>query len=306
MGYKYEATAKVRVVSDNDFAGDPDGLVQLAHLLLSKTADTKLIVSSHLRKDVPWPVADEPSTAGAQLAQTVADYCASKSPVLAGSEAGMTAIDQPAHSAAVDALIAEAMDASSGLPLYVLCGGALTTIASAYLIEPRIADKLKLVLIGGPGYDEPADAETEFNFSADLFAAQVVFNQSNLDITQVPRSSYAQTKASRMELVERMANANDLGAFIWDQYLEVEKFASSIGLNFGEVFVLGDSPLVLISCLQSALGGDGNWLCADRQALLIDASGRYTEPRHGKQIRVYHTIDYRLMHEDFFLKLAAL
>lgn len=306
VNFKYTARPKVRVISDNDYAGDPDGLVQLAHLLLSKTADVKAVVSSHLRKDVPWPVSDTPSEDGAKLARKISEYCNYVGPVFAAAEQRMTAIDKPAESDAVDFLIREAMDDSSGLPLYVVCGASLTTIASAYLKEPRIADKLKLVTIGGMGYDEPATAEPEFNFWLDPFAARVIFNQSSIEIIQVPRTTYAQTKASRAELVERMANANELGAFIWDVYLGIETFAESIGLNFGEVFVLGDSPLVLIACLQSALGGDGDWAKAVRPMFALDEETRYDRSKPGRDITVYHTIDNRLMMEDFFTKLAAL
>jgi hypothetical protein len=304
--YVYEVAPKVRVVSDNDYSGDPDGLVQLAHLLLSKSADVRAVVSSHLLTDVPWPVPDQPSTAGAALAEKVGQFCGYTGKIFAGAEVGMTSIDQPAESEAVDFLIHEAMDDSSGLPLLVLCGGALTTIASAYLKEPQIASKLKLVIIGGPGYNESAESEPEFNFSADLFAAQVIFNRSDIEIVQVPRTTYAQTKASRIEMVNRMANVNALGSFIWDCYLEIEKFAYSIGINFGEVFVLGDSPLVLISCLQSALGGDGDSVCLRQNSYALDARGHYDKTRPGREIVVYHTIDNRLMMEDFFQKLSSL
>ena len=304
--YQYEARPKVRVISDNDYAGDPDGLVQLAHLLLSKTADVKAVVSSHLRRDVPWPVPELPSTAGAILAKQVAEFCHSNAPVFAGAETGMQNLQTPTDSDAVDFLIQEALDDSSGLPLLVLCGGSLTTIASAYLKEPRIAEKVKLILIGGPGYQEANTAEPEFNFTADLFAAQIIFNQSDIELVQVPRTTYAQTKVSRVELVDRMANVNALGAFIWDKYLDVETFATTIGINFGEIFVLGDSPLVLISCLQSALDGDGSWVAADQTSFAVDASGRYDRTKPGRTIRVYHTIDNRLMVEDFFGKLARL
>lgn len=106
--FHYQAKPKVRVISDNDYAGDPDGLVQLAHLLLSKTADVKAVISSHLRHDVPWPVPERPSTKGAELAQVLAKHCNYNGPVFAANEAGMTSIDSPSESEAVDFLIREA------------------------------------------------------------------------------------------------------------------------------------------------------------------------------------------------------
>ena len=41
-------TPRMRVIVDNDFGGDPDGLFQLAHLLLSPSVDVRAIIGSHL------------------------------------------------------------------------------------------------------------------------------------------------------------------------------------------------------------------------------------------------------------------
>src|SRR5215204_2055881 len=39
---------RMRVIVDNDFSGDPDGLFQLAHLLLSPSVEIRAIIGSHL------------------------------------------------------------------------------------------------------------------------------------------------------------------------------------------------------------------------------------------------------------------
>ncbi|MFM6978371.1 MAG: nucleoside hydrolase [Micrococcales bacterium] len=304
--FRYQARPKVRVISDNDYAGDPDGLVQLAHLLLTQVADVRAVVGSHIRQDVPWPVSKTPSTDAANLAKRVAQYCGYDGPVLVGAEAEMVDANTPAESQAVEYLIREALDDSSGLPLYVLCGGALTTVASAYLKEPRIAEKITLVTIGGQGYDEPEDSEPEFNFTADVVATQVIFNQSNIKIIQVPRSTYAKTMCSKIELISRMGNVNELGAFIWSKYEELDKFAASIMLNFGEVYILGDSPLVMISCFGSPLGGDESSTSHIRPMFAINDMGGYDRTKTGREIQVYDNIDNRLMMEDFFLKVKNL
>ena len=41
---------RLRVITDNDYSGDPDGLVQLAHLLLSPSVDVRAVLGSHLRR----------------------------------------------------------------------------------------------------------------------------------------------------------------------------------------------------------------------------------------------------------------
>lgn len=45
---------RLRVVSDNDYSGDPDGLYQLVHLLLSPSIDVRAVIGSHLAPGDPF------------------------------------------------------------------------------------------------------------------------------------------------------------------------------------------------------------------------------------------------------------
>lgn len=225
-------------------------------------------------------------------------------PVAIGAEEGMVSAGEPAESAAAELIIDEALNGDQSLPLYVVCGGSLTSIASAYLREPAIAARLTLVWIGGHGYETHGHTEPEFNLSADIYAAQVVFNQSNLRIWQVPETTYATTLVSRSEVINRMANVSELGAYIWSKYAEVDDFVSTVGLNLGEVLVFGDSPLVLLTALQSTLTNQpASSLSITRPAPTIDDAGQYTALDRGRDIRVFTQVDTRLMVEDFFNKL---
>ena len=51
---------------------------------------------------------------------------------------------------AANAIIKEAMRDDTKLPLYIVCGAGLTDLASAFLMEPKIASRLTLIWIGGP------------------------------------------------------------------------------------------------------------------------------------------------------------
>src|SRR4051812_49071663 len=42
-------TPRMRVIVDNDFSGDPDGLFQLTHLLLSPSVEVRAVLGSHLK-----------------------------------------------------------------------------------------------------------------------------------------------------------------------------------------------------------------------------------------------------------------
>ena len=83
---------------------------------------------------------------------------------------GNTPVDSPA---ARD-LAARAMARPDGDPLYVVAIGAITNVASALLMEPRIAQKIAVVWLGGHPTSFPT--AQEFNLSQDVPAARVVFD----------------------------------------------------------------------------------------------------------------------------------
>ncbi len=304
---------RARVITDNDYAGDPDGLVQLAHLLLSPSVDTRFVLGSHLRAGDGWALGlgDDTAAAAADAATEVARRCGrSDVPVLAGSPVKMAAPDRPVRNAAVDALIHEAMRDDTDLPLYVVCGGGLTEIASAWLVEPRIAERLTLVWIGGHEHDGLAEPplpgmDLEYNLHIDTDAGQVVFNDSNLPIWQVPRDVYRRCGASRAELLVRMQPLGELGAYLFAALGRVAQLTGVHGLRTGELYVLGDSPLVLLTALQTMFEpgpASSDWVT--RPCPRILPSGRYEDRPDGRPLRIFTRLDVRLMFEDMYAKLA--
>lgn len=306
---------RVRVVSDNDYGGDPDGLVQLAQLLLSPSVDVRGVIASHLGAVDPFADSDRPSSAqrGATAAAEVAALCRRGDvTVVTGSERGLEDRATPVASAATAAIVAEALRDDTGLPLFVTCGGSLTEIASAWLVEPRIADRLTLVWIGGHEYPDlaeppPGAGDMEYNTGLDPIAAQVVFNDSDLQIWQVPRSTYRMAITSRAELRQRMRSAGTLGRHLYGALAGVAEFAGSRGVNVGETYVLGDSPLVLLTALWTGFEpGPASSPWVERPCPRIAASGLYEDHPGGRPIRVFTGIDNRVMFEDLYAKLAEL
>jgi purine nucleosidase len=72
---------RCRVVVDNDWAGDPDGLVALAHHLLSR-ANRVVAVTGSANSPVFGPPAGT-AAAGARLAQELVDLVGTHRPVVA-------------------------------------------------------------------------------------------------------------------------------------------------------------------------------------------------------------------------------
>jgi purine nucleosidase len=305
------AAPRMRIVADNDFSGDPDGLVQLAHHALSPSVDLRLVIGSHLRPDDPF----DPSGATADNAAALArEFLALAGrddvPVRAGSNVRLVARTTPIESPGALALVAEAMRDDVGTPLYVCAGAGLTEIASAWLIEPRIAGRLTLVWIGGPEHPglavPPPDAmPIEYNLLIDVLAASVVFGDSPIPIWQVPRDAYRQTLASFSELRLRMAGQGPLGARLFAALDDVRTTAGEHGAGLGETYALGDSPLVLLTALQSAFEPDpSSSRYVVRETPGIGEDGQYLPAPGARPMRVYTHLDNRLMLEDFYAKLA--
>jgi purine nucleosidase len=304
------AAARLRVVVDNDFGGDPDGLVQLAHHALSPSVELRFVIGSHLRRDDPFDASDTTADNAAALAEEILGLAGRADVrVLAGSNVGLADRTAPIESPAALALVAEAMREDVDTPLYVCAGAGLTEIASAWLLEPRIAERLTLVWIGGPEHPglalPPPDAmPIEYNLLIDVVAASVVFGDSAIPIWQVPRDAYRQPLVSFAELRLRMAGEGPLGARLHAALDGVRTTAGAHGIDLGETYALGDSPLVLLTALQSSFEPDpSSSRYAVRETPGIGDDGRYVPVPGGRPMRVYIHLDTRLLVEDLFAKL---
>ncbi|MFM5905797.1 MAG: hypothetical protein ACKORF_06830 [Micrococcales bacterium] len=82
---------KIRVISDNDYSGDPDGLVQLAHHLLSPSVDLRAIIGTHLREGDVWNNQTDSAAEAVSQATKIVELCrrTGQVPVLKGSPVKM-------------------------------------------------------------------------------------------------------------------------------------------------------------------------------------------------------------------------
>lgn len=304
----YVPSPRMRVVSDNDYSGDPDGLVQLAHHALSPSVDLRCVIGSHLRAGDPLDPGGNTADKAADKARTVLALAGRTDvPVIAGSNVGLGDRHTPIDSAAARAIIAEA-HADSPLPLYVCGGAGLTEIASAWLIDPTISSRLTVVWIGGaeyPGIEAPPGATAaEYNTLIDPLAAQVVLSDSDLVLWQVPRNAYREAIASFAEM--QAWRVTVLGSHLVESLEAVAEVVTRAGVNVGEAYVIGDSPLVLLTALQSSFQA---WPSSSRSQLLpapvLDDSGAYTrDVVPNRTIRVWSDLDMRLLMADLHAKLT--
>lgn len=304
-------TPRTRVIIDNDLSGDPDGLFQLAHALMSPSAEIRAIIGSHLSVTDGFDPSKKQAENAAAKARELIGVAGTGSaiPVFAGSNTAMSNDSTPVKNAAVDFIIAEAMRTDTKAPLYVVCGAGLTEIASALLTEPRIAGKLTLIWIGGPEYPglavpPPGYSNVEYNLNIDRAAARAVFNRSTVPVWQIPRNAYRQCLMSYAQLLLKVKPRGPLGAYLYQQIAGILSRLQQYGLKAAETYVMGDSPLVLLTALQAQFEPDPSSSdYATRPAPLISPEGQYLHNHKGRMIRVYTRLDTYLMFEDFFAKL---
>ncbi|MCU1404602.1 MAG: Inosine-uridine preferring nucleoside hydrolase [Glaciihabitans sp.] len=301
---------RFRVISDNDYSGDPDGLAQLAHHALSPSIDLRLVIGTHLRVGDPFDPSGESADNAAAIALEILQLSGREDvPVLAGSNVDITTSPDP--SAAAIAIVAEAMRDDTDARLFYCAGAGLTELAAALRLEPAIAARLTLVWIGGPEHEglataPPGAMPIEYNLLIDVPAATEVFD-SAVPIWQIPRDAYRQTLASFTELRHRMGGAGPLGARLFEPLDRVREMVEAHGGNIGETYIMGDSPLVLVTALLSSFEADAS---SSGFVYLptpgINAAGQYVSRPDARPLRVFTSLDTRLMFEDFYLKLAAL
>ena len=145
----------------------------------------------------------------------------------------------------------------------------------------------------------------EYNLLIDVVAAQTVFAESAIPVWQVPRDVYRQCLVSDAELRLRVAAAGPLGRHLYDEVAEVMRMVAPFLGGGAETYALGDSPLVLLTALQSVFEPDpASSRYVRRPTPAIGDDGAYVDVADARAMRVYTWVDTRLMFEDFFLKLG--
>ncbi len=302
---------RMRVIIDNDYAGDPDGLFQLVHHLLSPSIEIRAIIGSHLKPGDGFDSSNETATHAVENVNKVLELMSlqGKYQVYQGSNKPLNDKSTAIESDGAKAIVKEAMRTDTKERLFVVCGGGLTEIASAYLLEPQIADKLTLIWIGGTEHIEmatppPGYTTMEYNTGIDLAAVQVIFNQSSIDIWQVPRDVYRQALMSYAELKLNVETQGEIGKYLTAKIDNIIDLTTKFNFKIGETYVMGDNPLVLLTALQSSFEADpSSSFYKLKQSPLVNDQGTYEVNYKGRNMRVYNQIDNRLLFEDFYAKL---
>lgn len=126
--------------------------------------------------------------------------------------------ERPEESAAATDLVDRAMKSPSDEPLYVVAIGAITNVASAILLEPKIIEKIVVVWLGGHALHWPN--AREFNLHQDVSASQLIFD-CGVPLVHIPCAgvtSHLLTTVSEIDAHVRDRGA--IGAYLADIFKE--------------------------------------------------------------------------------------
>lgn len=201
--------------------------------------------------------------------------------------------------------------------------GAVTNLASAYLMEPRIAEKITVIWIGGGKYPEGG---WEFNQNNDINAARVLF-KSDMELWQVPSNVYTTMKISFFELLNKVHPCGEIGKYLVEHIMEfigmmttmreimkgsIESLESNAARMFagqspavaatsfaGEMWSLGDSP-----CVGLMINNTCGTFHTEVAPYDLHDDGCYDLTKPGsRKIRVYDTIDSHFILNDMIEKI---
>jgi len=165
---------KVRIVIDTDTYNEIDDQFAIVHALLSpeKISVEGLYAAPFFNHRSTSPGNGMEKSYEEILCLLARLDIRSENLAYRGSTGILADYDHPYHSDAVNDLIERAMNSVE--PLYVVAIAALTNIASAMLIEPKIIEKIVVIWLGGNALHWPNTVE--FNLSGDVLAARLVLD----------------------------------------------------------------------------------------------------------------------------------
>ena len=216
---------QIDVVLDTDAYNEIDDQFAIAYLLRAKDkAKTLALYAAPFHNKKSSGPADGMARSYDEIKKVLA-LLGEERPVFRGAERYLPDERTPVLSDAARDLAARAEDYSPERPLYVVAIGAITNVASAILLNPRVAENTVVVWLGGQGW-ECTDVP-EFNMMQDIAAARVVF-ASGVPLVQLPcRGVVSHFTLSKGDLRDWFVGKNPVADYLGNNTIaEAESYAA--------------------------------------------------------------------------------
>lgn len=203
---------KIDVVLDTDAFNEIDDQFAIAYLLRSgEKLNTKAIYAAPFHNDNSTGPADGMERSYQEILKLL-DLMGEEREVYRGSETFLADENTPVASPAAEDLARRAEGYSPENPLYVVAIGAITNVASAILLNPKVAKNIVVVWLGGHGHHY--HDTKEFNLMGDIAAARVVMG-SGVPFVQLPCAGVvSEFTMSKPELEYWLVGRNPLADYL--------------------------------------------------------------------------------------------
>ena len=211
-------TGKIDVVLDTDACNEVDDQFAISYLLKStEKCNVKALYAAPYFNNRSESPADGMEKSYREIFRLL-DLLGESLPVFRGSPCYLTRETEPVISDAAHDLAARAKQYSPEHPLYVVAIGAITNVASAILLEPKVAENTVLVWLGGHAlhYHDTA----EFNMKQDVAGARVIFS-CGIPLVQLPcLGVVSEFRISKPELQYWLVGKNPLASYLANTTIE--------------------------------------------------------------------------------------
>lgn len=289
--YNFEVPEEkvIRLIVDTDAKNEADDQFAIVHALLSPKFENVGFIACHFNKEGSMQESYKEINHIFDLMGFPKDNMIYK-----GALKPLKDLKTPEISEGAKLIIEEAMK-DDKRPLYAVFLGAITDLATALLIEPKIQKRLKAIWIGGG--KSPTGA-VEFNLGNDINAINIVY-KSQIELWQVPKKVYELLPISLAELEENIYEAGPIGKYLFEQLRDYNNSETAIISDFrsGETWVIGDSPAIGLLLYEHRFHYEL------MRAPSVDNNGIYDFSTNNRMIRMYKYIDNRLIINDLFSKI---
>jgi purine nucleosidase len=209
---------KVRMVLDTDTFNEIDDQFAVVYALHSEASvQIEAFYAAPFYNELSSGPADGMEKSYTEILKILNILDRKEIPVYKGSTTYLPTSVEPVESAAARNLVERAMKSDPSDPLYVVAIGAITNVASAILMEPRIIDRIVVVWLGGHSLEWPDTKE--FNLHQDIRGARVLFD-SGVPLVLIPCmgvASHLQTSLS--EIRDHLQDKGAIGQYLYETYL---------------------------------------------------------------------------------------
>ncbi|MGI5877737.1 MAG: nucleoside hydrolase [Christensenellales bacterium] len=209
------ARRPVPCVLDTDTYNEIDDQFCLAWAALSPDIDLKAVYAAPFFNDRSVGPADGMEKSYREIIKLYELMgLAHEGLVLRGADRYMSGPEDPVDSPAARDLIERAMRRPDDDPLYVLAIGCPVNVSSALLLEPRIAQKIVVVWLGGNPVGWPT--AKEFNLQQDIHAPRVLFD-SGVPLVLIPCQQVTTHLATTIpELEYFLRESSPVGRYLYE------------------------------------------------------------------------------------------